>query len=827
MKPLIFTFLFSLLSAGAMAQTPVSYYVDVAAAGPGDGTAANPWNKIFYAINRARDTTREAIVYIKGGIYRIDSTDYTSQLYIGPDNGGVSGKYLTLKTYPGDEGKVIIDGGKLATTAFYPNMLIIASAKYVKLQNLVFRGLKNTAGYVLNIQNAANIQVNNCVFDTLKWTTVAAEAGYPTVNNTSYFIHAAYVQNSSQVSFTADTLKNSALGWGELIRDAGGNTSLTSTGLVLSGNTAIASAYYVATSGNDTTGSGSFGKPWRTIKKAIELAGINYTYPTARLVNSDVTVNLRGGTHKPTGAGLFIGSNRGTNGKWFTIRNYPGENAIVDGSNLNVKFASLLAISDARYIRIEGLKLTKVTSDSVLQYASPSPGVKDTRFGIIVSGKSSNIIIRKNSIYDMAWTRTTSRQKTPSASDNLNPLVILGTTDTAIRNVIIDSNEVYNNITGYAEAVTVNGNVDSFAITNNLVHDNANIGIVAAGHYHWVEDDPGFSVTAPFNYSRNGFIRSNDVFRNISPVAVSAGIYLDGSSNVLVEDNESYKNGTGISIGNEQSNSVSGNHLVQSNEVHDNLSAGLFYGSTNSTSWVENCTVKDNTIRNNYILDSALRARANNMYGITNASQRYTEANIYRLRNSVFEQNTIESLSDIVLGLYLTHNNLTFRYNNYYVISESACQALFVEDKNNDGSIALPTDSIYAGFQRYASATGLDHTSETEGIGYGEPGCNGSAARGLAIPETMVPVAANKTTVYPNPVKQDLVVNLSSSTAERVTITLNDVNGRRLFIRQQQLVVGQNQFRIDNVKANGLKPGIYFLSVLKAGKPETFKVAVE
>lgn len=319
-----------------------------------------------------------------------------------------------------------------------------------------------------------------------------------------------------------------------------------------------------------------------------------------------------------------------------------------------------------------------MTNDSALQNVAPSVGIKDTRFGIIVSGKSSNIIIKKNEIYDMAWTRNVAKQKIPTGSDNLNPLIILGTTDTSIRNVIIDSNTVYNNTPGYSEAIVVNGNVDSFAINNNLVFDNANIGINAAGNYQWIVDDPNFTVTTPYNYSKNGFIRSNTVYRNISPVAVSAGIYLDGSRNVIVDDNESYKNGTGISIENEQPNSVGGYHLINSNVFRDNLSAGVYYGSTNSSSWVENCTFQNNTIQNNYIIDSVLRAKANNQYGITDPSQRYTEVNIYRLRNSMFKQNTIESLSNIVLGLYLTQSADTLKYNTYFVISEDACQAIFV-----------------------------------------------------------------------------------------------------------------------------------------------------
>lgn len=821
MKRLLYTsaFFLSLLALTAGAQT-VSYYVDAAKPTNGAGTQADPFNRIAYAVFPARDTTQDVVVYLKAGNYRIDRShpaDQYNQIYLDASKSSNT-KHFTIRPYAGDEGKVVLDGSPLQPDPFYPSMMILSGARNVKLQDLVFRGLTNTVGYALNIQASTGVEVNRCVFDSLRWTATASEYGYATTNNFSHFIHAIYLSGNTNVTLANDTLRASALGWGEFVHQAGTNTALTVSGAVSANNTAIASQYYVSPTGNDTTGSGSFTNPFRTPQRAVAWAG--YNLGANKPFNGAVTVHLRGGTYKPTGDGIFISTNRTTGGNWFTLRNYASENAVLDGSQLTAPFAALIAMATAKNIRIEGLKLTNVTNDQT---------VTSTRFGVIVSGQSANIVIRKNHIYDMAWTRNTAAQKTPQPTNNLNPLVVLGTTDTAIRNVVIDSNTVYNNVPGYAEAVSINGYVDSFAVTNNLVFDNANIGIVAAGNYAWVVDDPNFSVTAPNNYSRNGFIRGNTVYRNISPIAVSAGIYLDGSRNVLVENNLSYKNGTGISIGNEQYNSVSGYHTVQSNVLKENLSAGLFYGSTNTTSWVENCTVKDNTIKDNYVLDSALRARANNQYGITNSSQRYTEANIYRLRNSVFEQNTIESLSDIVLGFYQTQSNLTLRYNTYYVISENACNAIFVQDKNGDGSIGTPADSIYVSFHRYALRTGYDQTSECEGQDYSAAGCGAQGARmtGGELTEILLPERPEGINVYPNPTRGQLQLRLWAKEKETALLQVFDAAGRMVWNGRQALVEGLNQVQISDLKATGLKPGLHIITVQRAGGRETIKFTLQ
>ena len=62
-----------ILYTGIKGQAPLEYYVDISQASNGNGTSGSPWNRIWYAINRSpRDTTKDAIVYIKGGNYTID-----------------------------------------------------------------------------------------------------------------------------------------------------------------------------------------------------------------------------------------------------------------------------------------------------------------------------------------------------------------------------------------------------------------------------------------------------------------------------------------------------------------------------------------------------------------------------------------------------------------------------------------------------------------------------------------------------------------------------------------------------------------------------------
>jgi hypothetical protein len=82
------------------------------------------------------------------------------------------------------------------------------------------------------------------------------------------------------------------------------------------------STWYVATTGSDTTGDGSIGNPYATLRKAIN-----------RSSNCD-TIYMRGGDYNTNFSikGIFI-NRSGTLTSPFIISSYPGETAIINGSN--------------------------------------------------------------------------------------------------------------------------------------------------------------------------------------------------------------------------------------------------------------------------------------------------------------------------------------------------------------------------------------------------------------------------------------------------------------------------------------------------------------
>ncbi|MGG3280969.1 hypothetical protein [Paenibacillus solani] len=87
------------------------------------------------------------------------------------------------------------------------------------------------------------------------------------------------------------------------------------------------------------------------------------------------------------------------------------------------------------------------------------------------------------------------------SSANRRRIAVYGNSATSLKQIVIIQNELYNLKLGASEAMAINENVDGFRITQNIVHDNNNIGI----------DIIGFEGIAPNpaqDQARNGVIQA-------------------------------------------------------------------------------------------------------------------------------------------------------------------------------------------------------------------------------------------------------------------------------------------------------------------------------
>jgi hypothetical protein len=156
---------------------------------------------------------------------------------------------------------------------------------------------------------------------------------------------------------------------------------------------------------------------------------------------------------------------------------------------------------------------------------------------------------------------------------------------------------------GLSEAIAVNGNVDSFEVTNNKVHDNNNIGSVLIGH-------EGVSPVATLDQARNGIVRNNIAHHNSSINNTSYneysadGIYVDGGKEIIIEHNRSYENDLGIEVASEHARKGASQITVRGNTISNNIMSGIAIGGYDSQQgYAENNTITNNTIYKNDTID--------------------------------------------------------------------------------------------------------------------------------------------------------------------------------------------------------------------------------
>lgn len=330
----------------------------------------------------------------------------------------------------------------------------------------------------------------------------------------------------------------------------------------------IAQPYYYVdgNNGNDSNNGTSLSTAWKTIQKAANTA------------TSGGAVFIKGGYYFEN---ISINVS-GTNGNPIVFRNYQNDTVIIDGTGTSQ--LSMIEIVNQNYIELRNLTIQN-------KYANDAAGV------IVYSENNvpmTDIVLANLTVRNIGWTNNSN--VIPTVNDNAHPILFYGTgavANSAIQNILVDSCEIYDNISGFSENCTVDGNIDGFIISNNTIYNNTNIGIDAGGNYQ-------ASTNTLYDHARNGLIIKNVTFNNVSSYSNSAGIYIDGGWNITIEQNESYANHYGIEIGCEE-NGTTENIIVKNNLIHYNITTGMHIGGydINTTGQVLNSTIRNNTFYNN------------------------------------------------------------------------------------------------------------------------------------------------------------------------------------------------------------------------------------
>ena len=271
------------------------------------------------------------------------------------------------------------------------------------------------------------------------------------------------------------------------------------------------STYYVSTMGSDSN-PGTRAEPWLTVQHA------------ANTVTAGATAYVLGGVYNES----VKFPNSGTASAPITFESYPGQTAVIDGTGLSASgIQGLINIIDQSYITISGFEIRNYTTSS--SNATPS--------GVWITGYGTGVKILNNRVHDITTTS--------EANGNAFGISVYGTSQIPITQLAISGNEVYQLKTGQSESVNVDGNVTHFKITNNLVHDNDNIGI----------DAIGYEGVGPVGYDQAmyGEISGNTIY-NISGIANAGegdeydadGLYCDGCAYVTFERNVIFQVDYGI-----------------------------------------------------------------------------------------------------------------------------------------------------------------------------------------------------------------------------------------------------------------------------------------
>ena len=368
--------------------------------------------------------------------------------------------------------------------------------------------------------------------------------------------------------------------------------------------TVLPGNYYVSVSGNDAN-AGTLTAPWQHIQYALDRVGAGSTVHVLNGVYNEKVTFPRSGS----------------GGNYIVLQNYVGHAPVIDGTGLPINGETgLVTIENKQYVKLIGFEIRNLKAGGA---SSAFPQ------GISVRGNGAFIEIRNNKVHDI---------ENSCRHCGAHGVAVYGRDPNAsIHDIIIDGNEVYNGQFGWSESMVLNGNVEFFTVSNNIVHDNDNIGIDFIG---FEGENPNPAV----DRARDGTVTGNLVY-NIDSYGNPAygnersagGIYVDGGTRILVERNIVHDSNIGIELASEHAGKNTGYITLRNNFFYNNTQAGIAIGGYDTKRGsTENCVIVNNTLYNNFTqgdwgaelyiqFDTRNNIVKNNLIS-ANAAKRYIES---------------------------------------------------------------------------------------------------------------------------------------------------------------------------------------------------------
>lgn len=401
-------------------------------------------------------------------------------------------------------------------------------------------------------------------------------------------------------------------------------------------------SYYVSVNGSDSN-PGTEGAPWRHIQYAIDRVGPGSTIYVMNGVYNETVTFRRSGTAE---------------GGYITLRNYPGHSPVIDGTGIPISGETgLIVIENKAYIRVIGFEIRNLKAGG---------NSKVFPAGIWIRGNGAFLEIRNNRVHDI---------ENSCRRCGAHGIAVYGRDPNAsIHDIIIDGNEVYNGKFGWSESVVLNGNVEKFVVSNNIIHDNDNIGLDFIGF-------EGENPNPEVDRARDGLVVGNLVY-NINSYGNPAygnersadGIYVDGGTRITIERNIVHDCNIGIELASEHAGKSTSYVTVRNNFVYNNTDAGIAIGGYDTRRGsTENCAIVNNTFYNN--------ARLSDAWGAELYVQYDTRYNI--IKNNIFYAGSgkpyILSWSPVMTGnevdYNLFYNGASWQWKNVTYNTFSAYQS--------------------------------------------------------------------------------------------------------------------------------------------------------